>query len=61
MMLYGVMSWVIIGPGNGLALVWCQAITWTNDQNTKIFIQENAFENVICKMSAILFRCGLKT
>ena len=23
---------------------------------TQIFIQENAFENVICKMSAILFR-----
>ena len=24
--------------------------------NKKIFIQENAFQNVICKMSAILFR-----
>ena len=24
------MNWIIIGPGNGLSLVWCQAITRTN-------------------------------
>ena len=25
------LQWVIIGSGIGLAPVWCQAITWTND------------------------------
>ena len=35
------------------------------NQFTKIFVQENVFENVVCNMSAILFRpyltrCGLE-
>ena len=29
---------------------------WTCNQNTFIFIQRNAFPNVVCKMAAILFR-----
>ena len=28
---------------------------WNLIQNTKTFIEENAFENVVCKMSTILF------
>ena len=27
---YASMNWVIIGSGNGLAPLWCQAITWTS-------------------------------
>ena len=30
-------------------------LQWNLNQNEKIFIQENAFENVICKMATILF------
>ena len=54
-----------------LQSVWPQATTWTTArlfsiepletnlseiQNTKLFIHENAFENVICEMVAILSR-----
>ena len=28
---------------------------WNFRQNTIIFAQENAFENIVCKMTAILF------
>ena len=58
------MHWVIIDFVNGLSPVWRQAITWTSadllliglwkqilvkfNQNSIIFIQENAFENAIC-------------
>ena len=59
----------IIGPDNGLlpgrgqAIIWTSAgilliwTLWTNlnlKQNSYIFIQENAFENVVCIMTAIL-------
>ena len=63
---YVSVNWVIIGSGNGLSPLWCQAITWTNagllsigllspgnmfhwnlNQNFIIFIEENAFENVV--------------
>ena len=27
---------------------------WHSDQNTTIFVQENIFENVVCKTAAIL-------
>ena len=30
---------------------------WNYNQNSNIFVQENAFENVICKMAAILPQC----
>ena len=29
---------------------------WNIHQNTKLFIQENAFENIVCEMAAILSR-----
>ena len=63
-------NWVNIGSGNGLLPVLYQAITWNNtdlsigtsrnklqwilNQNTKLFIQENAYEYVIYEMLAIL-------
>ena len=62
----------IIGPDNGLSPDRRQAIIWTNAgillnklrnklqwnicRNSYIFIQENAFENVVREMSAILSR-----
>ena len=62
----------IIGLDNGLSPGRCQDIFWTNDGillfgplrinfneiliEIYIFIQENAFENVICKMAAIWSR-----
>ena len=61
---------VIIGTGNGLSPIRCQTITWTSanilslmdklnlnmNQIIIIFIEEINFKNVVCKMSAILFR-----
>ena len=40
-------SWLIINwnPKNKLQ--------WNANQNMKFFIQENAFENVVCEMAAI--------
>ena len=66
--IYASVNWVIIGSGNDLLPVQCQAITWTNvgpmlDQIsvkfeikycTTIFTEENEFESVVCKMGAIL-------
>ena len=57
----------IIGSDNGLSPDRRQAIIWTNagirnkfqwnfNQNYNIFIQENAFENVVWKTAAILSR-----
>ena len=53
----------IIGSGNGLSPGRRQAIIWTNagilligPLGTNFFIQENAFENVVWKMAAILYR-----
>ena len=55
--------WDNIGSGNGLPPVWYQAITWTNadllrnfNRNLSLFVDERAFQNVICKMTVILFR-----
>ena len=62
-------NWVSIGLGNGLLSVRRQAITWTNAdllsieplvtnfseiQNTKFFINENVFENIVCAAAAIV-------
>ena len=56
----------IIGPDNGLSPGRHQAIIWTNpgtlmnklqwnfNRYSNIFIQENAFENVVCEMASIL-------
>ena len=68
---YASIIWVIIGSGNGLSPVWCQAIAWSNDasqvhqtankgkrnfnQNTNIFIHNIPFQNVICKVSTIFY------
>ena len=49
----------ISGSDNGLLPVQHQAIIWTNAVLLSIgpfLIQENAFENVICEMAAILPR-----
>ena len=57
-----------MGSDNGLSPVWCQAIIWIHAEskpiginfkeiwikNSNIFIKENTFENVDCKMSAIV-------
>ena len=55
-----------IGSGNGLFPVWRQAIIWTNSDflltGTKVSeicikmlnFEENAIENLVCKMTAIL-------
>ena len=64
------MNWVIIGSGNGFALLRSQAIAWTNDdwttepngnnlewnlnETTTIFMQENEFEKMVCRVAAIL-------
>ena len=61
-----------IGSDNGLSPGWRHVIVWTNAEilliepwrknqwsiyrNWDIFIQENAFENVLWKMAAILSR-----
>ena len=42
-------------------LKYCQLdltnkLQWNSNRNTKFFIQENAFENVVCEMAAILSR-----
>ena len=58
----------IIGSDNGLlpgqrqAIIWTNVVNWTLrnklqrtvNRNSNIFIQENAFEKIFCKMAAIL-------
>ena len=41
----------------------CEETEWHSDQNTNYFIEENAFENAVCKISAILPwpQCPLST
>ena len=58
----------IIGSVNGLAPVWRQAINWTNGVLLSIghqfseiwiaiiFVEIDAYENVVCQMTVILFR-----
>ena len=48
------MNWISIGSDNDLDLT--NKIQWKLNKNTKVFIQENALENVVCEMAAILFR-----
>ena len=63
---YATVVWIIIGLGNGLSLVWHQAINETNAISWALQTKFNEIwikiwkywrkwiENVICKMSAIL-------
>ena len=61
------MNWVSIGSGNGLApnrRQWCcfinsalsNTLQWNLDLNYNIFYEENAFEDVVCEIAAILSR-----
>ena len=34
-----------------------KTIQWSFNKNTKIFIPENTFENLFCKIATILVRC----
>ena len=43
--------WIIVNWTHG------NKLRWICNRNSNIFIEENAFENVVCKMSAILCRC----
>ena len=70
--MHGSVNWVSIGSDNGLLPIQHQAIIWTNAgllsilplgtkfseilTETKIFINENASENIVCEMAAILSR-----
>ena len=55
-----------LSPGRRQAIIWTSAgilfiwirnkLQWTITRNSYIFMQENAFENVLCQMSAILSR-----
>ena len=40
-----------------IILIWTlrNKLQWNLNKNTTVFIQQNAFENVICKMAAIFF------
>ena len=68
----GVNGWVSIGSVNGLSLILGQAINWidgsyykhdnwenfqlASSQGTPIFLWEYAFQSLVCKMAAILFK-----
>ena len=39
-----------------LQIMACHKLQWNLNQNTKLFIQDNAFENIVCEMMAILSR-----
>ena len=54
-----------LSPGRHQAIIWTNAgilligpfiLHWNDNQDSYIFIQENAFENIVWKMAAILSR-----
>ena len=53
-----------LSPGRRQAIIWTydgilsigNKLQWNLNQNSYIFIQENAFEKVVCEMAAILSR-----
>ena len=53
-----------VSPGRLQAIVWWIIVNWTirnklqrnSNRNSKIFIQENALEHVVCEMASILSR-----
>ena len=57
------MVWRLVTPGHYLNQCWVivnhtkrNKLQWNFKQNFYIFIQENAFEDVVCEMVAILAR-----
>ena len=64
--IYASVNWVSIGSRNGCSVPshylnqCCLIVNWTlqwnSNQNTKLFIHENAFENTIWEMAAMLSR-----
>ena len=62
MNLVSISSENVLSPIQRQAIMWTNAgvlsigpceLQWNSNQNTKFFIPENAFENMICKMAAI--------
>ena len=49
-------DWVIIGWGNGLVLVQCQAITWTNDDLLSVGPTETNLSEIWIKMQSFSFK-----
>ena len=45
-----------IASDNGLSPVPGNKFRWNSNRNSYIFIQENAFENIVCKIAVILSR-----
>ena len=63
-------KWCLLAPTRRQAIIWTNAgillivivnltlrsnLQWNVNRNSYIFIQENAFENVVCDISAIFF------
>ena len=50
------MAWCLKGtmPSPEPKLPYCQLDTVKFEQNTTVFVHDNTFENVVCKMAAIL-------
>ena len=46
----------IIWTNAGILLIWRNKLQWNLKRNSFIFIQENAFEKVVCEMASILSR-----
>ena len=44
---------------------WCESLTWVDEiqwnieQNSNIFIHENAFDNIVLKITAIFFSASM--
>ena len=48
--LYASLNWAIIGSGNGLSPVWCQAVTWTNADFLLITPLGTDFNEILIKI-----------
>ena len=61
--IYASVNWIIIGSDNYINQCWIVAncarrnkLKWNFDRNTELYIHENAPENTVCEMVAILSR-----
>ena len=54
--IYVAMNWVIIGSGSGLAPMWCQAITWINDDLSPTGPQGTHFNEVLFEVWTFSFK-----
>ena len=54
--IYVSINWVIIGPGNGLSLVRCQAITWTNAGLLSIGLMGTYFSEIWIEILSFSFK-----